>query len=86
VPEARQTGTVPEARQTGTVPEAHPAGTTPEARLAGTIDLDETGQAAMILRAAGWRVAVIDAATPLAVAWQQLAMFPAAVLTGGPAG
>ena len=37
----------------------------------------ETDQAAGILRAAGWRVACIDAGTPLAVAWQQLAGFPA---------
>jgi uncharacterized protein (DUF58 family) len=35
----------------------------------------ETDQAAGILRAAGWRVACIDAGTPLAVAWQQLAAF-----------
>jgi hypothetical protein len=37
--------------------------------------LRETDQAAGILRAAGWRVACIDAGTPLAVAWQQLAAF-----------
>ena len=35
--------------------------------------LSETGQAAAILRAAGWRVACVDAGTPLQVAWQQLA-------------
>jgi len=40
--------------------------------------LRETDQAAGILRAAGWRVACIDAGTPLAVAWQQLAVFPPA--------
>jgi Protein of unknown function DUF58 len=34
--------------------------------------LSETGQAAAILRAAGWRVACADAGTPLQVAWQQL--------------
>jgi len=34
--------------------------------------LSETGQAAAILRAAGWRVACVDAGTPLQVAWQQL--------------
>ncbi len=39
---------------------------------------DETGPAAAILRAAGWRVVSIDASTPLAAAWQQLAAFPAA--------
>jgi uncharacterized protein (DUF58 family) len=32
----------------------------------------ETGPAAAVLRAAGWRVVTVDAATPLAVAWQQL--------------
>ena len=51
--------------------------------------LRETDQAAGILRAAGWRVACIDAGTPLAVAWQQLAGIPAAspappVLTASP--
>ncbi len=35
--------------------------------------LSETDQAAAILRAAGWRVACVDASTPLPVAWQQLA-------------
>lgn len=39
---------------------------------------DETGPAAAILRAAGWRVVSIDASTPLAAAWQQLAAFPTA--------
>jgi uncharacterized protein (DUF58 family) len=34
----------------------------------------ETEQAAAILRAAGWRVACLDASTQLAVAWQQLGM------------
>jgi hypothetical protein len=39
----------------------------------------ETDQAAAILRAAGWRVICLDASTPLAVAWQQLALLsPAA--------
>ncbi len=36
----------------------------------------ETDPAAGILRAAGWRVTCVDASTPLAVAWQQLAAFP----------
>jgi Protein of unknown function DUF58 len=40
----------------------------------------ETDQAAGILRAAGWRVACIDAGTPLAVAWQQLALTSASPL------
>jgi uncharacterized protein (DUF58 family) len=39
--------------------------------------LAETDQAAAILRAAGWRVACLDASTPLAVAWQQLGLSPA---------
>ena len=33
---------------------------------------EETDQAAGILRAAGWRVARLDASTQLAVAWQQI--------------
>ena len=41
---------------------------------AGQPSLSETGQAAAILRAAGWRVACVDAGTPLPVAWQQLAV------------
>jgi uncharacterized protein (DUF58 family) len=32
----------------------------------------ETAAAEAVLRAAGWRVATVDAATPLAVAWQRL--------------
>lgn len=32
----------------------------------------ETSAAAAVLRAAGWQVTIIDAATPLAAAWQQL--------------
>ena len=47
---------------------------------------DETGPAAAILRAAGWRVVSIDASTPLAAAWQQLAAFPAAPGPLGSAG
>jgi uncharacterized protein (DUF58 family) len=38
----------------------------------------ETEQAAAILRAAGWRVACLDASTPLPAAWQQLTAYPAA--------
>jgi uncharacterized protein (DUF58 family) len=41
-------------------------------RAASTV-LSETDQAAAILTAAGWRVARLDASTPLQVAWQQLA-------------
>ena len=37
---------------------------------------DETSAAAAILLAAGWRVVSIDASTPLAAAWQQLAAIP----------
>jgi uncharacterized protein (DUF58 family) len=37
---------------------------------------DETSEAAAVLRAAGWRVVSIDASTPLAAAWQQLAAVP----------
>lgn len=37
----------------------------------------ETNQAAMILRAAGWRVAIVDASTPLVAAWQRLSISPA---------
>jgi hypothetical protein len=43
----------------------------------GKPSLTETGQATAILRAAGWRVATLDASTPLAIAWQQLALFSA---------
>ena len=38
----------------------------------------ETDQAAGILRAGGWRVISINAGTPLAAAWQHLAMFSTA--------
>ena len=38
----------------------------------------ETSAAAAILRGAGWRVITVDARTPLAAAWQQLAAFPGA--------
>jgi hypothetical protein len=33
---------------------------------------EETDQAAGMLRAAGWRVARLDASTQLAIAWQQI--------------
>jgi len=51
----------------------------------GAAGSGETDQAAGILRAAGWRVACIDASTPLPVAWQHLAMFPAAQPAARPA-
>jgi uncharacterized protein (DUF58 family) len=35
----------------------------------------ETGAAAAVLQSAGWRVASVDASTPLAVAWQRLPRF-----------
>ncbi len=44
----------------------------------GPAGASETDQAAGILRAAGWRVVSIEAGTPLATAWQHLAMFPTA--------
>jgi uncharacterized protein (DUF58 family) len=44
---------------------------------------DETAAAAAVLRAAGWRVASVDASTPLALAWQRLPRFAG---TAGPAG
>ena len=37
--------------------------------------LAETGPAETVLRAAGWRVVCVDAATPLQVAWQRLPRF-----------
>jgi uncharacterized protein (DUF58 family) len=37
---------------------------------------EDTRAAASILRAAGWRVLTIEAGTPLAAAWQQLAALP----------
>ncbi len=43
------------------------------AASSGRPGLSETDQAAAVLRAAGWRVARLDASTPLQVAWQQLA-------------
>jgi uncharacterized protein (DUF58 family) len=36
------------------------------------LEPDETAPAAAVLRAAGWRVVSVDAATPLAMAWQRL--------------
>jgi uncharacterized protein (DUF58 family) len=45
----------------------------------------ETDQAAGILRAAGWRVVCVDAATPIAVAWQQLGVSPAPPALAPPA-
>jgi uncharacterized protein (DUF58 family) len=74
----------------GTSPNGNsPASNGPQAREAGRRPprrSDETGPAAAILRAAGWRVVSIDASTPLAAAWQQLAAFPAAAGPLGSAG
>ena len=39
---------------------------------------DETAAAAAVLRAAGWRVTSVDAATPLGVAWQRIPRFAGA--------
>jgi len=55
-----------------------PAADAPAADGRARASRGETDQAAGILRAAGWRVACIDVGTPLAVAWQSLAAFPAA--------
>jgi uncharacterized protein (DUF58 family) len=41
-------------------------------KAAGAAAPGETDQAAMILRAAGWRVVTVDANTPLTAAWQGL--------------
>jgi len=51
----------------------------------GKKPVDETGAAAAVLRAAGWRVVSVDAATPLAVAWQRLPRSAEALGPGGPA-
>jgi uncharacterized protein (DUF58 family) len=49
---------------------AGPASTPPAATPA--LPPAETAAAEAVLRAAGWRVATVDASTPLAVAWQRL--------------
>jgi uncharacterized protein (DUF58 family) len=46
----------------------------------------ETAASAAILRAAGWRVISVDAATPLAVAWQQLPKFGSNLQPAGQSG
>lgn len=46
--------------------------TRPDETQSGERRSTETAAAAAILRAAGWRVISVDAATPLALAWQQL--------------
>ena len=51
-------------RRTGTLPE--------ETRRLAEMRSAETAASAAILRAAGWRVISVDAAMPLAVAWQRL--------------
>ncbi len=45
----------------------------------------ETAAAAGVLRAAGWRVTVVDARTPLALAWQRLPRFAGAAAAPGSA-
>jgi uncharacterized protein (DUF58 family) len=72
-------GTGPDQRGPAGAPDASAAD--PD-RRAGEPGLAETGQAAAILRAAGWRVACLDVNTPLAVAWQQLGLSPAVPLRG----
>ncbi len=58
--------------------------------LAGTgateAGVAETAAAAAVLRAAGWRVITVDAATPLAVAWQQLPRSGSALLAASERG
>jgi uncharacterized protein (DUF58 family) len=50
-----------------------PAGTWPEeTKRWAEMRSTETAASAAILRAAGWRVISVDAATPLSLAWQQL--------------
>ncbi len=41
-------------------------------------DLEQSAPAATVLRAAGWRVALVSAGTPLATAWNQLRYAPGA--------
>jgi uncharacterized protein (DUF58 family) len=66
-------GRAAETRIAQPAAEDRPAdGLSPASRPASP-GLAETDQAAGILRAAGWRVACIDAGTSLAVAWQHLA-------------
>ncbi len=43
----------------------------------------ETAAAEAVLRAAGWRVVTVDAATPLAVAWQRLPRHGSYAVQGG---
>jgi uncharacterized protein (DUF58 family) len=66
------------------------AGTEPDwADIGAREDLAETAAAARVLRNAGWHVVSVDAATPLAVAWQRLPrgaemLVPAIALPGHP--
>jgi uncharacterized protein (DUF58 family) len=66
------------------VPNGHdgagPAGDGASRSRASRGDAAETAGAAAVLMAAGWRVVSVDAGMPLAVAWQQLAMYSAAAL------
>jgi uncharacterized protein (DUF58 family) len=66
-------------------------GSGPEGGAAGgehPVSHQETDAAAAVLRSAGWRVVSIDAATPLAAAWQRLPRFAqqAAAVAGPRAG
>ncbi|MGN6794838.1 MAG: DUF58 domain-containing protein [Streptosporangiaceae bacterium] len=65
---------------TGLAPGGPAVGGAAEASIA------ETAAAAAVLRAAGWRVITVDAATPLAVAWQQLPRSGSALLAAGERG
>jgi len=59
---------------------SRPAGARPAGARA--VASAETEQAAMILRAAGWRVATVDASTPLTAAWQHLGLPPSGPSAG----
>jgi hypothetical protein len=51
---------------------AQSAASVPASVAAPALPPAETAAAEAVLRAAGWRVATVDASTPLAVAWQRL--------------
>lgn len=69
-PDRGETGTeIPSAPSEPLVARAQPR---PARLQAAESWAAETGPAAAVLRAAGWRVITVDAATSLAVAWQQL--------------
>jgi uncharacterized protein (DUF58 family) len=62
---------------------AGPPGSPPAADGQVLATHEETAEAAGILRTAGWRVVSIDAATPLAAAWQRLPRFADRPVPGG---